>query len=92
MHKKRVRIKERSGIVIWLFLLCAVLLIAVIVLGIKVYVMRKAAKEICSELSEKLKSDTNTLISISTEDKIMCYLANIINVQLKELRTKRQHF
>ena len=77
---------------IWLFLLCVVLLIAVIVLGIKVYVMRKAAKEICSELSEKLKSDTNTLISISTEDKIMCYLADNINVQLKELRIKRQHF
>ena len=77
---------------IWLFLLCLSLFIAVIGLGIKVYVMRKAAKEICSELAEKLKSDTNTLISISTEDKIMCYLADNLNVQLKELRTKRQHF
>ena len=77
---------------IWLFLLCLCLLIAVIRLGIKVYVMRKAAKEIGSELSEKLKSDTNTLISISTEDKIMCCLADHLNVQLKELRTKRQHF
>lgn len=77
---------------IWLFLLCVVLLIVVIVLGIKMFVMRKAAKEICTELSEKLKSDTNTLISISAEDKIMCYLANNINVQLKELRMRRQHF
>ncbi len=77
---------------IWLFLLCVVLLVVVIVLGIKMFVMRKAAKEICTELSEKLKSDTNTLISISTEDKIMCRLADNINVQLKELRTRRQHF
>lgn len=77
---------------IWLFLICIVLLIAVIALGIKVYVMRKAAKEICAELSEKLKSDTNTLISVSTEDKIMCCLADILNTQLKELRIRRLHF
>lgn len=77
---------------IWLFLLCVILVVAVIVLGIKVFVMRKAAKEICTELSEKLKSDTNTLISISSEDKVMCCLADNINIQLKELRTKRLHF
>ena len=77
---------------IWLVLLCIILLISVIVLGIKIFVMREAAKEICTELSEKLMSDTNTLISISTEDKIMCYLANNINLQLKELRKRRLHF
>ena len=55
------RSEKGSGIVIWLFLICIVLLIAVIALGIKVYVMRKAAKEICAELSEKLKSDTNKI-------------------------------
>ena len=77
---------------IWLVLLCIILLISVIALGIKVFVMRKGAKEICMELSEKLMSDTNTLISISTEDKIMCYLANNINLQLKELRKRRLHF
>ena len=77
---------------IWLVLLCIILLISVIALGIKVFVMRKAAKEICMELSEKLMSDTNTLISISTEDKIMCCLANNINLQLKELRKRRLHF
>lgn len=77
---------------VWLVLLCVVLLIFVIVLGIKVFVMRKAAKEICTELSEKLMGDTNTLVSISTEDKIMCRLANNINLQLKELRKRRLHF
>lgn len=77
---------------IWLSLLCMILLIAVMVLGVKMFVMRKAAKEIGAELSEKLKSDTNTLISVSTEDKIMCYLADSINAQLKELRTRRLHF
>jgi len=78
--------------VVWLVLICVILLIFAIVLGIKVFVMRKAAKEICTELSEKLMSDTNTLISISTEDKIMCCLANNINLQLKELRKRRLHF
>lgn len=41
---------------IWLSLLCMILLISVMVLGIKMFVMRKAAKEIGAELSEKLKS------------------------------------
>lgn len=77
---------------IWLSLICVILLIVVIALGVKVYVMRKAAKEICTELSEKLKSDTNTLISISTEDKIMCCLADNLNMQLKELRIKQLRF
>lgn len=77
---------------IWLSLICVILTIAVIALGVKVYVMRKAAKEICTELSEKLKSDTNTLISISTEDKIMCCLADNLNTQLKELRISQLRF
>lgn len=54
--------------------------------------MHRAIKEICTEFSEKLKGDTNTLISVSTEDKIICYLANSINTQLKELRKQRHRF
>ena len=54
--------------------------------------MRKAAKEIGDEFSEKLKGDTNTLISISTDDKIMCQLTKNINIQLKELRLQRLRY
>ena len=77
---------------IWLLLLCIVLAITVFILGIKLFLIRKAAIEICDEFSEKLKSDTNTLISISTDDKIMCYLTKNINIQLKELRLQRLRY
>ena len=77
---------------IWLLLLCIVLTITVFILGIKLLLMRKAAKEIGDEFSEKLKGDTNTLISISTDDKIMCQLTKNINIQLKELRLQRLRY
>ena len=77
---------------IWLLLLCIVLAITVFILGIKLFLIRKAAIEICDEFSEKLKCDTNTLISISTDDKIMCYLTKNINIQLKELRLQRLRY
>lgn len=77
---------------IWLLLLCIVLTITVFILGIKLFLMRKAAKEIGDEFSEKLKGDTNTLISISTDDKIMCQLTENINIQLKELRLQRLRY
>jgi len=54
--------------------------------------MRKSADEIRLQFSEKLKSDTNTLISISSNDRTMCRLANDINTQLKELRRLRHRF
>lgn len=77
---------------IWLLLLCIVLTITVFILGIKLFLMRKAAKEIGDEFSEKLKGDTNTLISISTDDKIMWQLTKNINIQLKELRLQRLRY
>lgn len=77
---------------IWLLLLCIVLTITVFILGIKLFLMRKAAKEIGDGFSEKLKGDTNTLISISTDDKIMCQLTKNINIQLKELRLQRLRY
>ena len=77
---------------IWLLLLCIVLTITVFILGIKLFLMRKAAKEIGDEFSEKLKGDTNTLISIYTDDKIMCQLTKNINIQLKELRLQRLRY
>lgn len=54
--------------------------------------MRKSAKEISEEFSEKLKNDTNTLIAISTNDKVMKTLAYNLNTQLKKLREQRHRF
>lgn len=77
---------------VWFLCTCIVLVVVVLALSIKIIVMHKAAKEICIELTEKLNSDTNTLISISTEDKVMSCLADGINTQLKELHRQRRRF
>jgi len=78
--------------VIWLTFLCVILSITVIALCIKIILMQKSAEKISEELTEKLKSDTNTLISIATQDRAMCRLANDINAQLRELRKQRLRF
>ena len=67
----------------------AVLAAAVIVLSVKIYLMKKAAREITQLFAEKLSEDTNTLIDISSRDKDMQRLAAGINKQLKVLR--REH-
>ncbi|MDE6596083.1 MAG: HAMP domain-containing histidine kinase [Oscillospiraceae bacterium] len=72
--------------------ICFLLAIAVIVLLIKIYLMKKSAGEITEKLSEKLSADTNTLIDISSGDRDMRALAEKLNVQLKQLREERLRF
>ncbi|MDE6709190.1 MAG: HAMP domain-containing histidine kinase, partial [Oscillospiraceae bacterium] len=72
--------------------ICVLLAVAVIVLLIKIYLMKKSAKEIAEKLSEKLSADTNTLIDISSGDRDMCNLAENLNIQLKQLREERRRF
>ena len=77
---------------IWLSCLCAAMMITIILLGIKIYLLRKAATEISEQFSEKLENDTNTLIILSTRDRAMRRLANEINIQLRELCKQRHRF
>ena len=70
-------------------LIAAISLAISIVLIIKLWLVRCAAKEIMYGIEEKLSSDTNTLIDISSGDKAMRKLAAALNVQLKELRLER---
>lgn len=77
---------------IWLWDLIGILICVILGLLAKLFVMRKAAKEIERELSERLTTDTNTLISISSRDRYMKRLATSINSQLKKLRHDRQCF
>lgn len=74
---------------IWL---CAALALAVLVLSMKLYTTRKAAREIREGLSEKLEVDTNTLLSVSTGDTEMRALAADLNRQLRILRCQRQKY
>lgn len=66
--------------------------IATLVLLIKIILMKKAAREIREQLSEKLNSHTNTLIDISSADKDMRALAADLNTQLVILRRKQLRF
>jgi signal transduction histidine kinase len=78
--------------VIWLIALCAVFVAIIVILSTKIILMRKAVGEICTEFSEKIQNDTNTLISISSSDQVIRHLANEINVQLRELQKQRHCF
>jgi Signal transduction histidine kinase len=78
--------------VIWIFVLCAILIITSAILSIKILLIYKSIKEIRRGFSEKLEDDTNTLISISSTDKAICALANDINIQLRRLRKQQLRF
>lgn len=77
---------------IWIFVLCAILIITSAILSIKILLIYKSIKEIRRGFLEKLEDDTNTLISISSTDKAICALANDINIQLRKLRKQQLRF
>ena len=72
--------------------LCGILSVIIIALCVKIYLLKKSMIEICSELEEHLFTDTNTLISISSGDRHIRYLAAKLNKQLCLLRQQRQRY
>ncbi len=77
---------------IWLWALVGVMAVSIIALLVKVRLLQKAAKEIETAFADRLMTDTNTLIDISSGDKYMRGLANAINIQLRKLRAQRRRF
>lgn len=75
---------------VWVLLGALVLIIAALL--VKIVLMRKAAGEIALGLAGKLKTDTNTLIDISTGDRHMRALASAINSELRRLRAQRRRY
>lgn len=73
---------------VWIFL-SIVFGAAVIALTVKVYLMKKSMREISEELKEKLSTDTNTLIDISSADRDIRKLAADLNKELSALRKER---
>ena len=65
--------------------------LAFCVLALLAYLLslRHSIREAAEELEEKLRTDTNTLISISTGDKAVRALAAQLNRQLRALRRER---
>lgn len=70
---------------IWFYLFLIVLCISIFLI-IKILIMKNEIKNIGKSLSSILKSDTNNLITISTNDNDLKKLANTLNNNLKKLR------
>ncbi len=68
---------------IWFYLVVTVILLIAI---IKIIIMKKEIKNITQNLPIIIKSDTNRLITVGTNDKEIKNLAKTLNSSLKELR------
>jgi signal transduction histidine kinase len=77
---------------IWLCGSIIILLAIIVSLLIKIHFLRKSAKEIENAFADRIITNTNILIDISSNDKSMCHLANTINKELRNLRTERHRF
>lgn len=75
-----------------LILLSLALGITTLTLTVKIYLMKKSAKEICRQLGFVLAEETNTLICISSNDPSMKRLAAEINQELRLLRKERRRY
>ena len=73
----------------WVVLIIIALAFCVVGLLLYLLSLRASLKEVARELNDKLKTDTNTLISISSGDRAMRTFASEINCQLQALRKAR---
>lgn len=64
----------------------------IIGLCIKIYLLKKATKEIADDFADKLQTDTNTLIDVSYHDKDTKLLASNINRQIRLLRDEHLRY
>lgn len=74
---------------LWCIVLICSLALAALCLLAYLLVLRHSLREAVEELDEKLRTDTNTLISISSGDRAMQSLVTHINRQLQALRRER---
>ena len=77
---------------LWFWAAIGIMAVGIIALLIKIYILRKAAKEIADAFADRLITDTNTLIDSSSGDRYMRNLANSINKGLRKLRAERHRF
>lgn len=76
----------------WLWVLIGILIIIIVLLIAKICILKKSADEIADGFADRLASDTNTLISISSRDRHMRNLAKKINIELSKFKKDRQRF
>lgn len=71
------------------FVIIGILSLSTLSLTLYLLSLRCAVREVASELEDKLKTDTNTLISVSSGDRTIKALAEQMNIQLHALRRER---
>ncbi len=76
----------------WLWALVGIMALTIAALIIKIIFMQKSAKEIEMAFADRLTTETNTLIDVSTNDKYIRSLAAAINAELRKLRSERHRF
>lgn len=77
---------------LWLGASIGILVLIILALLIKIHILQRSVREIETAFADRLVTDTNTLIDISSNDRSMRRLANTINKQLRILRAERHRF
>lgn len=77
---------------VWFYAIIGILIIILMSIIIKLIYIKKSVKGIKEQINSILRSDTNNLITISSSDKDVKELAEILNVELKELRNQRLQY
>ncbi|MBR4896658.1 MAG: HAMP domain-containing histidine kinase [Clostridia bacterium] len=67
----------------------ALLVVLVLILCVKILLLKKTVREIAEGFADRLRTDTNTLIDVSSQDRDIRALASQINRQLRVLRDER---
>lgn len=73
----------------WLLTLSCALAAAVVLLLVRIVSVHRGMREILRGLDEKLSTDTNTLISVSTGDREVRRLAAELNCRLRTVRSEQ---
>ncbi len=74
------------------WVLCSILSFIVLILCVKIHTLKVGMAEIRVQLADWLKTDTNTLISISSSDRQIRLLTSDLNRQLRQLRRQRRQY
>lgn len=77
---------------LWLWVLTGMMAVTILGLLVKIHILHRAAKEIGTAFADRLATDTNTLIDLSTRDRYMRDLANAVNDGLRRLRAEHHRF
>lgn len=76
----------------WLWGCVGVFALIIVFLLIKIFLLQESAKELEEAFTDRLMTDTNTLMDLPSRDRYMCRLADSMNTQLRILRKKRQQY